>query len=54
MLELIISVISFLNSFYFFTAEVTGKLFFKIVFKLIGIFGVFLPLIYWSKLLNII
>jgi hypothetical protein len=50
---LIISIICFLNSFWWIIAKVAGPLFFKLCVKLLGILGTSLPIIYWTDLLKI-
>jgi hypothetical protein len=50
----IMSIICFLNSCWWLIADVTGKLVFKFIVKVLGIVGTVLPIIYWLKILGMI
>jgi hypothetical protein len=54
-LILIMSIVCFIGSSFFLVAKVTKtNLFLTFVFRLIGILGVVLPILYWLKLNSVI
>lgn len=53
---LIISIICFILSAFFLFAKITGSQggLTKILIRIVGLLGTFLPIVYWLKLLNVI
>jgi hypothetical protein len=49
---LTMSILCFLANFYFLIAKLTGPLLFTTIFRLVGILGTILPVIYWLKLMG--
>ncbi len=51
---LVMSICSFITGLFFTLAKWTGNLFTLFIAKIIGIFGLLTPVIYWLYLLNIL
>lgn len=51
---IIMSIVCFLNSWFFLGVKLEGELFIRMICRLFGLLGTICPILYWFKLLSII